>query len=296
MKFFNKLEEIDPHLYEECDQKGKVERIDYHTTTLDGQPMDKYAFVYTPYNYDPSQPYEICYLIHGTGENAEKYIYLAGEENPLKRAVDNMIKEKTIKPIIIVTPTQYPYNVTTGMEVDRTPFVINFHNEMCYDLMPAVEGKYHTYSNLETDAESLKAARDHRSVMGWSMGSRTTWFTFVNKIAYFSKFGTLAGALVSYDNKFDAAWGDAKAKEIVEAVKAQGFTKDDYALLNISGTKDNSYFSLCIQDACLKAYPEYFQFEGEGQNISFQMWADGEHHTKWRLQYTINAIKQFHLL
>ncbi len=293
MKFYNRIDEINPRLYEECEHKGKIDRVDY-MTTYEGKPMAKYAFVYTPYNYDETKPYDILYLIHGGGETAEKYLYLGGEENPLKRAVDNMIDDKTIKPIIIVTPSQYPNNTITPGKGENVPFIETFHDEMCHDLMPLVEGRYHTYSDFKTDEESLKKARDHRSTMGWSMGSRTTWFTFVNKIAYFRRFAMLAGALTTYQEEINANWGDTNAKKIVEAVKAQGFGKKDYEVLNIGGTKDQTYFALCIQDACLRAYPEYFDFAGEEQNISYLMWEDGEHHTKWRLQYTINAIKQFH--
>ena len=94
MKFFNRIDEIDPRLYEECVEKGTVERVDYNTTNYDGSPMEKHAYVYLPYGYDENKQYDILYLIHGGAESAEKYIYQNGEENPLKRAVDHMVAER----------------------------------------------------------------------------------------------------------------------------------------------------------------------------------------------------------
>ena len=98
------------YVSEECAQKGRVERIDYQSTDLEGNVMDKYAFVYVPYGYDDSKPYEILYLIHGGGEDAEKYLYKDGEENPLKRSVDHLIANGEIKPSLIVTPSWILYN------------------------------------------------------------------------------------------------------------------------------------------------------------------------------------------
>ena len=44
----------------------------------------------------------------------------------------------------------------------------------------------------------------------------------------------------------------------------------------------------------LMAYPEVFDFYSDEQNTTYVMWPEGEHHTQWRLQYTINAIRQFY--
>ncbi len=297
MKFFNKVEDIDQALYEECANKGKVERIDYHTTNWNGQPMDKYAFVYTPYNYDESKKYDILYLIHGGAETAEKYLYQNGEENPLKRAVDNMIDNGIIKPVIIVTPSPYPYNTVTKRDsgIPSTSFTSYFHNELCLDLIPAVEGKYHTYADFSTDAETLISVRKHRQVMGWSMGCQTTWFVFLNRIAYFSQFGFLSCQPAPIECDFTKEWADATAKVIVESVDRQGFTGKDYDAYIITGTLDQTYERVALTTAALFAYPDYFRFVGEGQNATFLMWPQGEHHTQWRLQYTINAIKQFYV-
>ncbi len=294
MKFFNKIEDIEPRLYEECVNKGKVERIDYKTIKFDGSPMDKYAFVYTPYNYDPAQKYEILYLIHGGGESAEKYLFQNGEENPLKRAVDNLIQDGTIRPVIIVTPSPYPDNNKEQPRETMSDFCRYFANELADDLIPAVEAKYHSYSDFKTSPEDLKAIRAHRKVMGWSMGSMTTWFVFVQKLAYFSSFGFLSGGSRVVEGEANRDWADATAKFIVNAVKEQGFEKKDFEAYAITGTLDITYVGFTLQMGALMAYPEVFDFYSKEQNTTYVMWPEGEHHTQWRLQYTINAIKQFY--
>ncbi len=296
MKFFNKIDDIEQRLYEECEQKGKVERIDYHTTNYDGAPMDKYAFVYTPFDYDPEKKYEVLYLIHGGAETAEKYLFQNGEENPLKRAVDNMIADGTIEPVIIVTPSPYPYNTPTTRDsgIPSSAFTSVFHNEMVNDLMPAVEGKYHTYTDFQTTPEALMGTRWHRKVMGWSMGSATTWYVFLNRIDYFSSFGFLSGACGAIPGDITKEWADETAKYVVDSVKKQGHCDKCINVLSITGTLDIAYEKLSLLMGALLAYPETFQFYGEDQNISFLTWPQGEHHTQWRLQYTVNAIKQFY--
>ena len=284
MNYTNIIESIDPLYYTECEHKGKVERIDYATSYL-GRPMDKYAFVYTPYGYDENQPYEILYLIHGGLEYAEKYLYEKGEENPLKRAVDHMIDRKEIPPVIIVTPSGYPDNKIP--EKHDSAVVNEFHKELVNDLLPAVEGKYKTFND-----------RNHRSVMGWSMGSMTTWSIFMNRIANFSRFAFLSGHAsvgdkpLGLDAHFDRQWANDTINQVIEAVKAQGFTKKDYSIYAITGTQDIVYEPFTLQMGVLQSCKEYFEFYGPEQNAAYLVWKDGEHHTPWRLQYTINAIKQ----
>ncbi len=298
MKFRNSVFDIDPKYYEENAQKGKVERIDYHTTNWDGQPMDKYAFVYTPYGYDASKPYKILYLIHGALESAEKYLYQGGEENPLKRAVDNMIAWKEMEPVIIVTPTEYPFNTVWKAkegETVRPRFIENFNNELCEDLIPAVETKYHTYAEYKVEQDDLIESRDFRNVMGWSMGSATTWTVFLTRLAYFHDFGFMSGPCSVVEGDLTKEWADETAQRIVNTVKEEGFGRKDFNIYAITGTLDIAFEKLTLQMGALLAYPELFEFyDEEKQNAVYLVWPEGEHHTQWRLQYTINVIRQFY--
>ena len=310
MKFFKRLSEIDPSYYQPCDKKGQVERLDYLTTNYDGRTMSKHAYVYTPYGYDASKAYDILYLVHGGGETAEKYLYQGGDENPLRRAIDHMLEKGEIRPLIIVTPCEYPDNEVQDINLPFYLYVSVWHKELVNDLIPEVEKKYHTYAGLKTDPESLKKARDHRTLAGWSLGAVTSWFVFEKQLAYFHDFGFLSADCsnpfgespisVSADGSFiqeekNKVWADASAQFIVKRVKEQGFERKDFNIFAATGTLDIAYEGLSMLMSALLAYPDTFEFYDEkSQNIAFLTWAKGEHHTKWRLQYTINAIKQFY--
>ena len=288
MKYTNIIEDIDPLYYTECEHKGKVERIDYKSSFL-GRPMDKYAFVYTPWNYDPEKEYEILYLIHGGLEYAEKYLYENGEENKLKRAVDHMIDRGEIPPLLIVTPSEYPDNKIPETHEGNEGITTEFHKELVNDLIPVVEAKYKTFNS-----------REHRGVMGWSMGSMTTWSVFMNRIDTFNRFGFLSchASVVtgpgSLNAHYDRAWANETARAVESAVKAQNFAKSDYSIYAITGSEDIVFEPFNMMMGVMQSYTDIFDFFGENQNATFLVWKDGEHHTQWRLQYTINAIKQFY--
>ncbi len=290
MKFNEFIEEIPQELLEEAANKGKVERIDYVTKHLNGSDMNKYAFVYTPYGYDETKEYEILYLIHGGGEDAEKYLYKDGEANPLKRVVDNLIENGIIQPSIIVTPS-WNLNNVPNREYPGREQTDNFKNEIV-DLMKVVETKYSTYA-ASIDDEGFTSSREHRSVAGWSMGSVTTWCIMSQHVGYFKRFGNM-----SCDSWIACQDGgklqpNETAELLTDAIKAQGYSRKDFESYIITGSKDATYAQVTLMVGCLMAFPEYFLFDGEEQNAIYLVWKDGEHHTQWRLQYTYNVIKNF---
>ncbi|MBQ8134075.1 MAG: hypothetical protein IJ192_06710 [Clostridia bacterium] len=81
-----------------------------------------------------------------------------------------------------ITKTAYVYT-PYGYDESDTDFsgsideLRQFHRDFEENLMPAVEGKYHTYAQ-DTTREGLKVARDHRIFGGFSLGSVTTWLEF----------------------------------------------------------------------------------------------------------------------
>lgn len=66
---------------------------------------------------------------------------------------------------------------------------VNYHNELINDLIPAVESKYSTYAKSSSHEDIVKS-REHRAFGGFSMGSVTTWHTFVNNLDSFKYFIT----------------------------------------------------------------------------------------------------------
>ena len=166
-----------------------------------------------------------------------------------------------------------------------------------YDLMVAVESKYHTFAKA-TDKESLKESREHRAVIGWSMGSVTTWFVFSECIPYFNRFGNMSGDIelvgtFRFDDPNPGETAEQDVAKMVEKVHAQNMPSDSYEITFVTGSKDFMEPRITPQIAEMKKYPDVFVFEGKSPNIVTILCEGGEHHTPWRLQYTYNVIKNY---
>ena len=169
----------------EYDQPGTVEEIVYQTKAYatDGREVEKRALVYLPYGYDESKPYNILYLMHGTGD--DQYYWLRTHEYN-KIMLDNLIANGDIGPLIVVTPTFYVEDdCMDGLDA----LTYSFREELRNDLMPFVESRYSTYAE-SCDGEGFSASRDHRAFAGLSRGAVTTCHSaFCGSLDYFSWFG-----------------------------------------------------------------------------------------------------------
>ena len=92
-------------------RQGTVERLDYETRDYarDSAPIQKTAYVYLPYGYDPADTetrYDILYLMHGWGGSAGEYFTMAS----LKNVFDNLMEQGDMKPAILVSATFYNDN------------------------------------------------------------------------------------------------------------------------------------------------------------------------------------------
>ena len=57
----------------DCKTRGKVERVEYTSKDSPGNRLHKYANVYLPYGYTGAEKYDILYLVHGGGGNADAW-------------------------------------------------------------------------------------------------------------------------------------------------------------------------------------------------------------------------------
>ena len=178
------LEAVPADYREPADESGTLIRIEYETWESftyeqHSQKLTKAAWVYLPYGYDENTRYNIFYLSHGGWSNEETVLGTAENPSQLKYAVDHAIQDGRMVPMVLVCPT---YNNTGARDSWDYSLAIQltdrFHNELLNDLIPAVEGKYHTWADFDTSKENLKATRDHRGFGGFSMGSVNTWHTF----------------------------------------------------------------------------------------------------------------------
>ena len=290
------LKEIPTDYFTPADRGGKVVRLDYETSTYDAenQRLSKYAFVYLPYGYEESNPqarYNVFYLMHGGGGTAERYLGGENGEQPLKRILDHMIDNGDIEPTIVVTPTFYPDD-RSGPEDKLTA---NFHHELINDLVPAVESAFHTYAQT-TDEAGLKASREHRAFGGFSMGSVTTWYTFINCLDYFKYYMPISGDCWQYGRmgSNDENYKNTAAY-LNSIVESSGYTATDYYIYAATGTNDIAYDAMSAQIEAMKAYPNSFIYDQDFSkgNFYYGVVPGGTHNNTYMNQYIYNALPGF---
>lgn len=271
--------------------RGKIEKIEYDTETYDpddSQKIQKWANVYLPYNYDPEKKYNVLYLMHGGGENADTWIkgdHIYGDYTHNRDMLNRLFEDGYCEPCIIVNPTFYrpegapePSNL-----MDLT---ILFQHELRNDLIPAVEARYSTYAGGDVSIESLKASRMHRGFAGLSMGSNTTYHSaFFGNYDLFGWYAPYSGYFGT-DNGNDA---DAdKFNKIIEEGEANGMPlgyiycgngSDDFAL---SGQLDLMQKALVRSDILIP-----------GRNFDFVIIPGGIHDmNQWHI-HLYNTLKIF---
>ena len=203
------LEEIPEAYLQPSEHAGTIVRLDYTTWEFftyeeKTQQLNKTARVYLPYGYSDASTYNVFYFMHGGWSNETTQLGTDERPSVLKHVIDHAIADGKMQPMIIVCPT---YNNTSsensgdyGLAIQLTA---QYHNELLYDLMPAVEGKYSTYAE-DTTPEGLEASRDHRGFGDFSMGSVTTWRTFEHCLPYFRYFMPSSGNLTTDARYMDA--------------------------------------------------------------------------------------------
>ena len=218
------------------DHPGTVTRLDYDSKDYvrDGAAIAKTAYVYTPYGYDENDEdtrYNIVYLMHGWGGHAGEYF----EYTSTKNMFDHLIENGDIPPVIIVSATFYNENSDTGFSGSIAEFR-QFHRDFEENLMPAVEGRFHTYAQSASD-EDLKDSRDHRAFGGFSLGSVTTWLQFCYDTDYIRYFLPMSGSCWYY-----GTYGDFQIERnvdfIEQLVKDNDLERKGYFIYHAVGTQD----------------------------------------------------------
>ena len=218
------------------DHPGTVTGVDYDSKDYvrDGAAITKTAYVYTPYGYDENDEetrYNIIYLMHGWGGHAGEYF----EYTSTKNVFDHLIENGDIPPVIIVSATFYNDNSDTGFSGSIAEFR-RFHRDFEENLMPTVEGRFHTYAKSASDKD-LKASRDHRAFGGFSLGSVTTWLQFCYDTDYIRYFLPMSGSCWYY-----GTYGDFQIERnvdfIEQLVKDNDLDERGYFIYHTVGTQD----------------------------------------------------------
>ena len=152
---------------------------------------DRDFFVYTPPGYDPrrSRPYPVLFLLHGLGDDAERWMN-GGAANVI---LDNLIAQGTAVPMVMVTTLGY--GVNNGPAGAMAPeSITGYTRSLLTEVLPAVEKGYHVSRN-----------REERAIAGLSMGGAETLYTALNNLDKFAWIGSFSGAFVMWPGAFPQA-------------------------------------------------------------------------------------------
>jgi len=289
-KIPEELQEIPSAYFSEADRKGSVVELRYETyesKTYEqkSKKLDKRAIVYLPYGYTENEQYNVFYLMHGGWSN--ETTWLGTPENPgvFKNVIDHAIGDGKMKPFIIVCPTYNNESPSDSSDYTLAYYTltVNYHNELMNDLIPAVEKTYSTYAENVTP-EGIKASRDHRAFGGFSMGSVTTWHTFLNCLDAFRYFMPSSGAIDSTGNRLD------------QAVSESGYTWKDFFIFAATGTSDFacSQFTNQINGMLSQDTGNFIEADNEAEgNLALRIKEGYSHDGRASMEYAYNGMLWF---
>jgi enterochelin esterase family protein len=174
---------------------GAVARHVYHSTVANDE---RDFFVYTPAGYDAKrvQPYPVLYLLHGLGDDAERWLIGGGGANNI---MDNLIAQKKAVPMIVVTPLGY--GTATGPAGGRTAENITGYSRILLEeVMPMVDRAY-----------NVSKSREQHAIAGLSMGGAETLYVGLNHLDKFAWIGAFSSAPLLWPAAIAAAGGAAPA-------------------------------------------------------------------------------------
>ncbi len=282
----SELVQIPQEYFTESEYPGTLTELEYDTyesMTYEQQDhvLHKRAIVYLPYGYSDDVSYPVFYLMHGGWSDETTYLGTPDQPNEFKNVLDHAMADGMIQPMIMVCPTYNNESETDSSDYSLAIQLTNqYHNELIYDLIPAVEGTYSTYAE-ETSLEGIRASRDYRAFCGFSMGSVATWRTFQYCLDYFRYFMPSSGSLTS-DGEYMAS-----------IVRDSGHEWNDFFIFAASGTEDFAYSSFKNQIEAMKAVNDgtfrYANNERDG-NLYFLEQEGGTHSGEYAMEYFYNGL------
>jgi enterochelin esterase-like enzyme len=174
---------------------GAITRHIYHSNVTDGM---RDLYVYTPPGYNPKKKYPTLYLLGGSGELPNNWIY-DGRANLI---LDNLIAEGKAVPMVIVFPNNQVVHRNHPQHADLT-FKL-FEKELREHVVPLVEQQY-----------SVKKDPKYRALSGLSMGGRHTIFCGFNSLDIFGNFGVLSAGDTEPEKNLSTFLNDPKVNDKV---------------------------------------------------------------------------------
>ena len=175
---------------------GLVTRHVYHSNVTNGE---RELYVYTPPGYNKSKKYPVLYLVGGSGDLAQNWIY-DGRVNFME---DNLIAEGKAVPMVIAIPNNQVVHRNNPNHADLT-FKL-FEQEMRQNVIPLVEKEY-----------SVRRDPKGRALSGLSMGGRHAIFIGFNSLDLFANFGVLSAGDVDSENVFAKFLNDPNVNKKID--------------------------------------------------------------------------------
>lgn len=275
--------------FTEAQEQGSVVRVDYDSFDYvrDQSPVSKTAYVYLPYGYDENDSqtrYNILYLMHGWGGQEGEFFTIGN--GSIKNMLDHLIENGEIPPIIAVSPTFYNENSDRSFGGSDAE-LRQFHQEFVNDLMPAVEGQFHTYTE-STAQEDLMNSRDHRAFAGFSLGSVTTWMEFCYDYDYIRYFLPMSGACWYF-----GGYGDYHPEETCdffeELIEENDLNERGYFIYAATGTSDTVRNQVEIQMSEMMERNDFFTPD----HVVYYQKEGGRHDFEAVQEYMYNALPLF---
>lgn len=270
-----------------CLMQGNVTEISYSTQNYaDG--TDEYrentALVYTPYGYNDSDEkrYDVLYLIHGHYGNETTYFSVNNKE--LLNVIDNMIANRDISSLIIVTPT-YNYGTPTPNYVDADKYCEALPLELIHDLMPVVESRFKTYA-FSPDLNGFEASREHRAIGGFSMGAVTTWYALDEALPYFKYYIPISADCWSLGAFAGMNRPDETASYLAGKINGSAYSGNGFYIWAAAGTSDSAYSETLLQIQGMARLHDTFN----ETNMSFHQKQGATHDYLPTIEYLYNAL------
>jgi len=282
---------VPSEFFQVASQQGTIELVEYQSKDYTSSSLStthKPAYVYVPYGYDPSQKYDVIYLLHGwTGVAQEYFLGRNGNSRTgLVNIFDNLIQRGLCRPFIAVSPTWDKDNRSKDWG-ESTREAAVFSQEYVNDLIPAVETRYSTYLT-EATPEGILASRAHRAIGGFSLGSITTWYVFEQAFPYSRMYLPMSGDNWSQGMYGGAYYPDATAKFLADLVNASNYKNDFYVWYAV-GTEDVRIDQTHNQALAMAKLTGTFN----SSNFSYHMKEGGRHDFNAVWEFCYHALKFF---
>jgi enterochelin esterase-like enzyme len=158
--------------------RGAITRHVFHSAVAND---DRDFFVYTPADYDASRSkrYPVLYLLHGLGDDAERWLTGGGSASNI---LDNLIAQKQAVPMVVVSPLGYGTSAgpTGGMGGAN---ITGYSKILLDEVMPMVDRAYNVSRN-----------REQRAIAGLSMGGAESLYVGLNNLDKFAWIGAFSSA------------------------------------------------------------------------------------------------------